>query len=401
MGFTSRLLGAAPNSRWLLVAVCVAVLFAAQACDTDSGSSPTTPANLTGQNPNTAATFSGTISIAGGGTAPADFATDVVVAVDIRAADGNPVANGTPVWFTTTLGTVRTAGMAPATAGSSVQAIAFGGIATVALRSAVAGTATLIVTVGDKSQTLNIRFTDVQVPAFVSLAIRAGAGDLETLQSTAPLSATLVATVRDIAGLPIAAREVRFRKTSDSTAGTGLGAAAFVGPRRSRTNASGEAVSVVDIKGVGSVSLLADLFDSVRNDIVGESNQVVVTTTAVTGSFAVTLQFGGDEGGTFLSMTEPGSAGLTATVRDQTTGDLLVGRKVRFVISSDTATVLSATLASTGSSLTNDVGEASNAVTTNEAATTVTLVAQLLSSAGAVEAESNQITVVVETAVVE
>lgn len=371
-------------------AVTLIGLLFVQACDTTTPSSPSSAGELTGQNTNVAATFSGTITVVGAASAPADNASDAVLTAEVLDRNGNPVANLTPVNFSTTLGTVRAPGDDPVTATSAVQVITFGGLAQVLLRSSVAGDAIVSVSVADVVRSVQIEFTAVETQTFISLAIRVGGGDSETISTTAPAEVSVVAMVREAAG-GVPGRTVRFKIVGDSTSQSGLGNAKFLGSRKTVTNDSGEAFNVVQIKGEGTVTVVVELFDSATNSVIGESNQVIITATTLVETLAIALQFA--DGSTFTALTAPGSTGIVATVTDARTGDLLAGRRVRFRITTDTATTSPAQLANNASTFTNTVGEASNGISVSEEGTTVTIAAQLLAADGSVEATSNQVVV--------
>ena len=390
----SRPRARAPRALGLAAAGLMALGLIAGACDTTSPSSPNSAIELTGQNPNEGATFSGTISIGGSTTVPADDATDGLLTATVLDAQGRPVANGTPVSFSTTLGTVRPMGADPATAGTITQVAAWGGEATVLLRSAAAGTATVTVWVANVSRTLSVTFTDLPQQLSVSLAFRVGGTDFETLEDTAPTDLSVVAAVTDDAGNAVAGRYVRMRIKSDTTATGGASSADLIGPNRSRTNSDGEAFNVLHVEGQGRVVLIAQLLDGSGDKIVSQSNQIVLTTTTVAQPIVVALEF--TDGGTFLAAAAGTTAGLLATVSDAQTGAALSGRRVRFRIVQDTASTTPAVLANTDATFTNGAGEASNAVTGNEANTTVSIVAELLDASGAVDATSNQVVLAVQ-----
>lgn len=370
------------------------LVLAAGACSTSDPSSPNTPTELTGQTPNEGATFSGTISIGGSTTVPADDTTDGFLTAQVLDSQGRPVANGTLVNFSTSLGTVRPVGSDPATAGASTQVAAWGGEASVALRSATPGTAVITVWVANVVRTLTVTFSELPQQLSVSLAFRVGGTDFETVEDTAPTDLSVVATVTDEAGNAVAGRYVRIRIKSDTSATNGAGPASLIGPRRTRTNGAGEAFNVLHIEGEGRVVLIALLLDSAGDEIVGQSNQIVATTTAVSQPIVVSLEF--TDGGTFATVTAGETAGLIATVTDAQTGLVLSGRRVRFRIVQDTATTTPATLANTDTTFTNGDGQAANAVTGNEAGSTVSIVAELLDANGGVAATSNQVVLAVQ-----
>ena len=153
-------------SSWLPGAVALVLALVLSACNLGTPTSPNDASELTGQNPNSTPSFSGTIVLTGGGEAPANDTTDFLVTATVNDSAGRPVQNGTLINFSTTLGTVRAFGADPATAGSSAQLVLFNGVATVAVRSAVPGTAVVSAWIADVAAGVNVRFTEdpLQLP---------------------------------------------------------------------------------------------------------------------------------------------------------------------------------------------------------------------------------------------
>lgn len=371
-----------PRRPWLLALLLTPLVAFGAACSIDTPTSPTPPTALTGQTDNEEASFDGTLTIFGGGTALADGETDVQIVVEVVDENGNPAQNFTPVNFSTNLGTVRESGTDPALAGSTVRVNTFGGRASVLLRSSNAGIATVTAWIADTATTARVRFEAGPSTDVITLALRSGGVDVSTLQATAPLITTVVAKVEDEDGAPLAGRTVRFRIRTD-TAGARL-----TGASRTLTDSIGEASSVLEVTGVGTVSLVAELLDA-SNNVVGESNHAIVTTTAEASAFEMTLVW--DAGGTTTSAAVPDTVGMNVTVVDAATGAALSGRRIRFLITSDTATADPAQLAHTGTSNTNGSGVATNAVTVREADSVVVIEAHLVDANGFFVAASNHI----------
>lgn len=369
------------------LAVTAAVLvFTLAACKAATPTSPNTPTQLTGQNPNETPTFNGTLTLFGGGVAPANGATDVAIVVEVKDGSGNPAANLTPVTFSTTLGTIRASGTDPALAGSAVQVTTWSGQAGALLRSDAAGSAVVTVSIGDKAVSGVVIFEPTASTDVITLAFREGGTDQSTIEGTTPFLTTLVAVVRDEAGLPIAGQAVRFRIVADTAGGT-LTAAATT-----NTDASGEAFNVLRATQVGTVSLVAEILDGEGN-VVKESNQIVATVTAESDDFQITLVWADES--TVSSATAPDTVGMLATVVDAATGQALSGRWVRFRIVKDTAKD-KAKLAEKNLTLTDGAGLATNAVSVTEADSVVTIQADLIASNGTHLATSNLIVLEVE-----
>lgn len=371
------------------VALAVALLVVgAGACKAADPTSPNSPTQLTGQNPNESATFSGTLTLFGGGSAPANGLTDVGVVVEVKDAQGNPAQNLTQVTFSTSLGTIRASGTDPLTAGSAVTVTTWGGNAGALLRSETAGTAVVSVSLADKVASATVEFEPTASTDVITLAFRSGGADASTLEGTTPFLTTIVASVADETNDPVAGEVVRFRIVANS-AGAELTAS-----RKTNTDAAGEAFNVLRASQVGTVAVVAELLDSSDN-VIKESNQIVATITAESHDFQVTLVWSDDS--TTTSATVPETVGMTATVVDASSGETLAGRRVRFRIVRDSATTDPAELAETQTTLTDGSGVASNAVTVREGDTVVTIQADLIASDGTHLATSNQIVLEAET----
>lgn len=374
------------------LATAAVLLAVTAACNVDSPTSPNQPVELTGQNGNETATFSGSVTIFGGGSALAGSGTDIAVAVEVKDLQGNPATNFTPVNFSTSLGTIRAADADPATAGNTTQIASFAGRATVLLRSDTPGSATVTAWIANVVASTFVTF-DPEDPVgntdIVTLAFRRAGADSATIEGTAPLLSTVVARVLDETGAALTGRTVRFRIVAD-TAG-----AALTGPAESMTDGSGEAVNVVRIDAEGTVALIADLLDS-SGEVVAQSNQIIATTTIRSNELLVTLTFA--DGATLATIeVVPDTVGLLVEVLDAETGEPLSGRRVRFRIDLDTAVVDPAELANSQSTFTNGEGIATNAVTGKEATTTVVLIVEVVDNdTGETIAISNQVVLEIE-----
>lgn len=383
-----------PRARLLIVPLVVLAL-GVTACALDDPSDPTQPASLTGQNPNVNATFDGTIKLSGSAQGTADGQTDTFVSARVNDLSGNPAANGTPVSFVTTFGTVRMLGTDPAGAGSAVQAIVFNGVVTVALRSSAVGVATVTAWIANVSSTVQVDFLPQSSNLFADLIFLTSAAGTVALEGTAPLSATLETTVTNSEGAAVSGATVRFRIIDDSTGGGGARPAEIAGSGTDLTNTSGKATGLLRIDGVGTVIVLSEVLS--KNKVVATSNQVIATTTTVGETVGLSLVLG--SGGTVANVTAGTSSALRVTVRDQRTGLPLTGRRVNFHVVSDTAQSSKATLANPGVTITDSQGVATNAITATEINSTVVVLAQLLGIDGQVEALSNQVVLTVSQTV--
>ncbi len=357
-------------------------------------SDPASPnTGLTGTNPNATATFSGFISLAGGGgNAPADGATDVLIQATITTPSGAPVANGVVVNFSTSRGTVRVNGSDPATAGSSTPVVTFEGRAVVALRSTSSGSADVTAWIADVARTVNVDFDYVPIEGTIDVVIRHPAGDVPTLTTTAPADALIVAKVSDGTS-PLGGMTVRFKIERDTTGGTSEGAAYWGAPPKTKTGSTGEAFNTLFVKGAGEVVAFARLHDPVTDDLVATSGPITIITTHVQAEASMTLTFGD------TSTTANGTVGapteLIATVTSQRTASALVGVPVRFSIRSDTTDTGAfdpASLVTPGDSLTDTLGEAINAIIAHDSGAVIVITAEARDpNTGEVIARSNQV----------
>lgn len=368
-----------------------AVVVAMAACSLNDPTTPTQPSGLTGQNPNVAGTFNGTIRLSGAAQGTADGKTDVFLSATVNDLDGNPTANGTPINISTNFGTLRMLGTDPAGATTSVRALVFNGSVTVALRSAAVGTATVSAWIGDVARNMTVEFQSVSTNLFANLIFVSGTSGSVTVQGTAPLTSTLESTVVDADGDPVAGVTVRFRIIDDSTAGAVAGPAQIVGSGSVLTNTAGKASSLLKIEGVGTVIVVSDVMS--KNKVVATSNQVIAHTTTVGETIGMNLTVG--TGGTVQNVTAGTSTQLRVAVKDQKSGQLLSGRKIRFTVVSDSATAEAAELATTGITFTDGNGVATNSITARERNSTVVVVAELLNIDNRVEALSNQVVITV------
>jgi hypothetical protein len=361
------------------LAVAFGLLLLVPACNgLDDPTSPNTPGSLDGQNGNEFPTFSGTITLGDSTYAGvADGLTDTFITAIVRDLSGNPVANGTNVGFSTTMGTVRAVGTDPTMAGQAASAIVFGGTVAVAVRSPNAGDAVITAAIADVSTSTMVSFARPQGEVFVSLVLSPDGGDTTSLEDNAPIDVPVTAEVIDDEGQPVPGQALRFTITQDTSYSARLSG------RNSSTNADGEAFSVLSVTGVGRVIVEAEAIDP-DGEVVASSNQVILTTRAVTETYAIDLAFvggeggGGDSGGSTVMDGMPGTYGVQATVKDLRTGNSLAGRRVEFEIVSDTALVDKAKLAIHGRTSTDSSGNATNAVTVTEVDTVVVLVAKLI-----------------------
>ncbi len=363
------------------------------ACKTNAPTAPTAPGDLTGNTNNTAGTFSGVITIAGGGVGSADGLSDLVINVRVRDASGNPVNNGTPVNVAVDIGTIRVFGADPATAASSVRAATFEGNVSFAVRSTVTGSGTVTAWIADVTSVLGVTFDRVPLEAIVDLIFRGGGGDSTSVRGVAPTDFTLVGKAKDTAGLALAGIEVVFRIIEDLTVGAGHGAAFFGSPNQTSTDSAGEAFASLFVQGEGSVTLTADVLDPVSGRVLFTSNQVTAIATASQENTALTLRF--DDGTTSNSAAPDAGSGMTVTVTDRDSGSVLSGRLVRWAIVEDStiARSLRANFSDTTPGRTNTLGQAFNTLFGHEPDAIIVVEAQLLDdSSFAVQAVSNQIT---------
>jgi adhesin/invasin len=357
------------NSRGLL-AIALAMLLFVPACKGLSDpTAPSSPSNVDGQNGNEFPTFSGTITLGGSAYAGiADGLTDTFVTAVVRDLTGNPVANGTPISFSTTMGTIRSLGSDPTTAGQAASAIVFNGTVAMAVRSENPGDALITAAIANVASTAMISFSRPQGNLFVSLVLSPAAGDTTTLEGNAPIDVPLTAEVVDDEGQPVSGQPVRFTITEDTTYSARLSG------RNSSTDTTGQGYSVLTVTGVGRVLVEVEAVDE-DGEAVATSNQVIVTTRAITETYAIDLTFDDDS---TVRTESPGTFGIEAVIRDIRTGETLAGRRVEFEIVSDTATTDAAELALEGRTSTDSEGIAVNAITTYEADTIVVLVAKLV-----------------------
>lgn len=352
------------------LAIVLLLLAAVPACKGLSDpTSPNSPANLDGQNPNEFPTFSGTITLGGaayGGVA--DGLTDTFITAVVRDLSGDPVANGTPIGFSTTMGTVRAVGADPATAGQAASTFVFNGTVAIAVRSANPGDALVTAAIANVASSALVSFARPQGNVFVSLVLSPSTGDTTTLEDNAPLDVPVTAEVIDEEGQPVPGQAVQFRITEDTSY------TARLSGRNSSTDSSGQAFSVLTVTGVGRVIVEVEAVDEDGNSV-ATSNQVIVTTRAITETYAIDLTF---SDGTTVLASAAGTYGLEAEVTDVRTGTALAGRRVEFEIVSDTAVVDKAKLALDGRTSTDSSGLAINAVTATEGDTIVVIVAKLI-----------------------
>lgn len=375
-----------------LASVALAALLGA-GCSLTSPTSPNDPAQLTGQNPNEEPSFNGTITLtASSTTSPADGSTDVLITATARDPEGRPVQNLTPINFSTDLGLLRPAGTSPALGSSSVTVGAFNGRATVALRSTVAGVATVGAAIANVASFVDIVLERVPIQGNIDLVFLGGSEFASgTASPSSPFRIGLVATAKDLDGNLLAGVIVRFEIVVDTTTGSGNGPARLEGQEASFTNTAGEAFDQLVIVGAGRVVLEANLFDPNDGSHVATSNQIIAVTDSAGVDFTVTLTF--DDGTTVSEATAPFTDGIEALVQDST-GAAVPGRTVRFTIIRDTTS--GATLGANGTSVTvttDGSGVATTSVRVPDPGEVV-IIAELLDDAGNVIATSNEITAV-------
>jgi hypothetical protein len=328
-------------------------------------SDPASPdTSLTGTNPNATATFSGVITLNGGGGAvPADGTSDFLVQAVITDNTGAPVANGVVVNFATSLGSVRASGSDPATAGSSTPVSTFEGKAVVALRSTAAGVANVTAWIADVARTVTVRFDHAAVNGTVDVVFREAGTDVPTITTTAPADALVVARALDELGAALGGMTIRFKIERDTTGGAGVGGAYWGAPPKTPTNSSGEAYNTLFVKGVGEVVAFARLHDPLTDELIASSGAITLITTQIQAEASMTLEF--DDGSTTTAGTVGLPSGINAVVTSERTGQVLVGIPVKFSIigdSTDTTAFDRAELAANGDTFTDSVGQAINAV---------------------------------------
>ena len=113
----------------------------------------------------------------------------------------------------------------------------------------------------------------------------------------------------DLTGNPMAGVKVNFRIVIDDTTSSGAGGAQLDGDPTSYTDTSGEAFNQLKVVGTGRVVLEADLIDPISGEILGTSNQIIMTTTS---SVRISLLINDA-----LTSTGAGTKNLKATVFDE------------------------------------------------------------------------------------
>ncbi len=383
------------NARFIASAWCVLLMLAVlPSCDLTTPSSPNDPNNLTGQTTNQNFVFTGTLNVSSAVSAlTADDLSTVVFVVEVKDSSGNPIQNLTTVVFSTNLGAFNVGGFLFATA----QVTTFNGTAQILFQSAnrQAGTATVTASLGTVSSSSSITLTPAPVEGTLSLAFGTSGTGLVTksgVASTAtPLDSDigLIALDSQVPPMPIVGANVSFRIIQDTTAdGTSNPNAQFVASRHTTTGPDGAAVNILRVFGPGSVVVVAELFDPNTGALVATSNRIILTTSR---SFLATLLFSNGTA-SFTGSTFPLIDVITATVTD-TAGTAQSGLTVRFSITSDSTSggaSLSPSLATTNAS-----GQISTTLTVPDdaggAGSSVTIVAEVLDSSGAVLTTSNAI----------
>lgn len=315
---THSILGSRRWSRGAQLAVWSCALFLVAAlvpgCGLDSPSSPNSPGDLQGNNPNQWSNFTGSVRIVVPSTdLPADDTTALPITAVVQDDSGRPVTNLTPVTFRTDMGTF---GDPTATyAADSITVGSFGGSATADLRSFQRdyGDATVYATVGNVAAEIDLNLEYVKVEGTLSLAFRVQGQDFFNMTGAAspasPFRAGIVGMATDATGNPLAGVKVNFRIIIDDTTSSGAGGSELDGEPTSYTDTNGEAFNQLKVVGIGRVVLEADLIDPITDELVGTSNQIIMTTIS---SVRVSLLINDA-----LTATGAGTKNLKATVFDE------------------------------------------------------------------------------------
>jgi len=278
------------SRRWsrgaqLAVWGCALFLVAAlvPACGLDSPSSPNQPGDLNGNTPNQWSNFTGSVRIVVPSTdLPADDTTALTITAVVAASNGQPATNLTPVTFRTSMGTFGDPGGEFAT--NAITVNSFGGTAAADLRSFQRdyGDATVYASVGNVSAEIDVSLEYVKVEGTLSLAFRVQGQDFFNMTGAAspasPFRAGIVGMATDLTGNPLAGAKVEFRIVIDDTTRSGAGGAELDGQPTSYTDTDGEAFNQLKVVGLGRVVLEADLIDPITDELVGTSNQIIMTT---------------------------------------------------------------------------------------------------------------------------
>jgi len=370
-------------------------------CNLNDPASPNAAGDLTGQTTNQQFTFTGTIGVTSfTATVAADDMSTVTITAVVEDNSGNPIPNLTTVTFNTDIGgfvVVDATGniATPRTA----TAPTFNGLAQVEFQSVdrVTGTASIVASIGSSVASTKVQLERAVINGTLSLAFGANGGGATTLSGVAtgaaPLDATVGVTAFDVGGDPIIGGTVHFSVISDTTGeGAGTKHAEWVAGTDTLTGATGDAVNVLRVFGAGDVVIQARLIDPTDGSTIATSNRIILTTKT---AYLVELTFADLSTSFGSGPTDPSvpySVGLIATVTD-TEGNAQEGLTVRFSVESDT-TEGGATL-STSVGITDVSGRITSQLNVPDTGaapsvtSTVSVVAEVVDSAGTVLATSN------------
>ena len=278
------------SRRWsrgaqLAVWSCALFLVAAlvPGCGLDNPTSPNDPGTLQGNTPNQWSNFQGSVQIVVPTTdLPADDTTALPITAVVAVTSGQPATNLTPVTFRTDKGTFGDPSAAfPMT---SITVNSFGGRATADLRSYQRdyGDTTVYASVGTVADEVDVDLNYVKVEGTLSLSFRQQGQDFFNMVGAAspasPFRVGIVGMATNLTGNPLAGAKVEFRIVIDDTTRSGAGGAKLEGLPISYTDTDGEAFNQLKVVGLGRVVIEADLIDSITDELVGTSNQIIMTT---------------------------------------------------------------------------------------------------------------------------
>ena len=382
------------NARFVASAWCVLLMLAVlPGCDLNNPTSPNDPADLTGQTTNQTFTFTGSLSISSSAnTMTADDLSTVLLVVEVKDSSGGAIQNLTTVNFSTNLGAFNVGGALF----TAAQATTFNGLASVLFQSSgrLAGAATITASIGTVSSSTQVTLTPLALDGTLALAFGTTGTGLTTLSgvasAVAPLEANIGLTALDTEGQPIVGVNVSFRIIQDTTADGGATNpnAEFAASRHTTTGPDGSAVNILRAFGAGTVVVVAEMFDPNTGALVATSNRIILTASS---QFVISLAFT-PSGATSVSLLGPypQTQAMAAVVTD-TAGVVQPGLTVRFRITADST--------DTGASLSSSVVVADSAGTANNSisvpgsieAASVSILAEVINSAGTVLATSNVI----------
>jgi adhesin/invasin len=218
---------------------------------------------------------------AGSSSIPADGTSTTVITAEVKDTNGNNVADGTIVSFTTTHGVFTLSGTTTATASTG------GGVANVILRSAtIAATAKVKATAGGVSGETNVVFAAVSDVLSLSTS-------QTSVKSDNSDSATITATVLDANKVPVSGATVLFTATGGQISATSV-----------ETDANGQAKILFSSGTVEKKNQIVTITATVQG-LASKQIPIQITGTTITlTTNATNLEVGGS------------AATLTATLKD-------------------------------------------------------------------------------------